>query len=351
MTAAPAVGQMSSWDANGGYLELTTTNFDELLCLFPAWQGKFEQISAGSFEGKIRVARSRQARVFRAEVNQRVLTRGMSQAGWVDIGPVFAGNADTCWHRQTRMPGDLIVRGEQGDIENLTGRQADILIFSVPVDRFIAALQVVPGAGERPEQGWQAYRPEATRTETFRRSVLRLLQPPSPHAGFLGFAERHAQEQECLVLALLALTARNHPRKERQPRRRSLVQKAEEILRAHLRTPLGLVDLCSQVHVSARTLQYAFVEQYGVGPIEFLRTLRLNAVRSDLCRAQSAGQPVREVASRWGYRHLGNFAADYQRHFGELPSQTRRREVQALRSPGIQGSERVSVQANSGSGG
>jgi AraC-like DNA-binding protein len=33
---------------------------------------------------------------------------------------------------------------------------------------------------------------------------------------------------------------------------------------------------------------------------------------------------VNEIAARWGFDHAGNFAADYRRLFGELPSQTLR---------------------------
>jgi AraC-like DNA-binding protein len=34
---------------------------------------------------------------------------------------------------------------------------------------------------------------------------------------------------------------------------------------------------------------------------------------------------VTAVALRWGFGHLGQFAADYRARFGELPSETLRR--------------------------
>ena len=39
-------------------------------------------------------------------------------------------------------------------------------------------------------------------------------------------------------------------------------------------------------------------------------------------KAAPAGTTVREIARRWGFRHTGEFAADYRRLFGELPSET-----------------------------
>jgi AraC family transcriptional regulator, ethanolamine operon transcriptional activator len=61
----------------------------------------------------------------------------------------------------------------------------------------------------------------------------------------------------------------------------------------------------------------------GMSPKAYLKAKRLNAVRQDLKRAEA--NAVAEIANRWGFWHTGNFAADYLRLFGELPSQTRSR--------------------------
>lgn len=70
-----------------------------------------------------------------------------------------------------------------------------------------------------------------------------------------------------------------------------------------------------------RTLRYAFREQFGVGPKQHLQSVRLSGVRRDLRRAE-AGVKLADVANRWGFWHLGQFAADYRRQFCELPSET-----------------------------
>lgn len=54
----------------------------------------------------------------------------------------------------------------------------------------------------------------------------------------------------------------------------------------------------------------------------FLKTCRLNAVRRALKAADSRTETVAAVAVCWGFTHPGEFAADYRRLFGELPSET-----------------------------
>jgi len=75
----------------------------------------------------------------------------------------------------------------------------------------------------------------------------------------------------------------------------------------------------------ARTLHYAFVERYGLAPARFMKARRLNGARRDLCRIVSQETKISDVANKWGFWHLGQFAKDNRLWFGELPSETRRR--------------------------
>ena len=86
--------------------------------------------------------------------------------------------------------------------------------------------------------------------------------------------------------------------------------------------PITVSDLCKIIGVSERTLQYAFLEQFGISPKTYLQARRLNAVRKELRIADPSSLNVNEVAHRWGFWHMGQFAADYKNLFGELPSET-----------------------------
>src|SRR5262245_52056171 len=81
------------------------------------------------------------------------------------------------------------------------------------------------------------------------------------------------------------------------------------------------VRLCG---VPERTLLRQFQRFVGLPPLTYLRRLRLNAVRNELATAQS-NDDISDVAIRCGFSHLGRFASDYRRLFGEAPSATRQR--------------------------
>ncbi|WP_028221648.1 helix-turn-helix domain-containing protein [Paraburkholderia oxyphila] len=105
-------------------------------------------------------------------------------------------------------------------------------------------------------------------------------------------------------------------------RRRWIVAQARDYVLAHRSRPVGVPELCEQLLVSRRTLQYCFQDVLGMAPATYLRALRLNGARRDLC-GRTAGS-VQDVAAAWGFWHLSQFATDYRRMFGMRPSEALR---------------------------
>jgi AraC-like DNA-binding protein len=99
--------------------------------------------------------------------------------------------------------------------------------------------------------------------------------------------------------------------------------KALDFIREHRRSPIGVQDLCGELGIAARTMNRAFNERFGVGPKAYLKRQRLAGARSELLHSPSTAV-ISDVANRWGFWHLGQFAKDYRTLFGELPSETRR---------------------------
>lgn len=100
------------------------------------------------------------------------------------------------------------------------------------------------------------------------------------------------------------------------------VKRAEDYIRTHAREALTLERIAEAVGCSVRTLGEGFHKARGTTPMNFLRQVRMAGVRGDLQRMPGS---ISEIALAWGFNHLGRFAADYRRCFGEAPSDTRRR--------------------------
>ena len=56
----------------------------------------------------------------------------------------------------------------------------------------------------------------------------------------------------------------------------------------------------------------------------YLRQVRLGRAHLDLRIADPARGSVADIAGRWGFTHLGRFAATYRERYGCPPSQTLR---------------------------
>lgn len=98
------------------------------------------------------------------------------------------------------------------------------------------------------------------------------------------------------------------------------VAQAIELLRSRPEHPWTVTTLAAEVAVSVRSLQAGFARSVGQPPMRYLRQVRLERVRDDLTVADPGTLSITQVASRWGFTHLGRFASEYRKAFGEPPS-------------------------------
>jgi AraC-like DNA-binding protein len=121
---------------------------------------------------------------------------------------------------------------------------------------------------------------------------------------------------------------------EHNVERARVLEQAVAAIKERSADALTITDLRHVTGASERTLHYAFVEHYGLPPARFMKACRLNGARRELGRSVSQDAKISNIANRWGFWHLGQFAKDYRRWFGELPSETCRRYQAESRSKG-----------------
>jgi transcriptional regulator GlxA family with amidase domain len=111
---------------------------------------------------------------------------------------------------------------------------------------------------------------------------------------------------------------------------RQIVELIEEMARQLTDEPLHIDHICRAAGVSQRTLRNAFQAIYRSSPYRHLRTMRMGEARKALLSPARSTQTVTEVAMHFGFLELGRFSVEYRRAFGERPSATLRRAVEAI---------------------
>jgi transcriptional regulator GlxA family with amidase domain len=99
------------------------------------------------------------------------------------------------------------------------------------------------------------------------------------------------------------------------------VKRAIDYMHANLDAPITLADLVAVAGVPGRTLFQHFRVFKGVPPMRYLRERRFEQARRTLLCAMP-DENVTEIAVRWGFSHMGRFAGEYRRRYGETPSET-----------------------------
>ena len=145
--------------------------------------------------------------------------------------------------------------------------------------------------------------------------------------SFLANQLVREQYSESLLTGLLYVQPHNYSdilRQNRDTIEPSYVRVVEAYLEAHCTQSHTARSLAEVAGVGLSALYAAFRRYRGYTPNEFLRNVRLRRARDEL-RMASPGTTVREIASRWGFNHVGRFSQAYQKRFGEFPSETLRK--------------------------
>ena len=98
------------------------------------------------------------------------------------------------------------------------------------------------------------------------------------------------------------------------------LKRAMEILNDQDQLPISVAELCSKAAASSSSLNRIFLAEYGVSPKAYIRSRCLSAVRDELSSAPPDSS-ISDIANRWGFWHMGQFARDFRKLFGELPSE------------------------------
>ena len=297
------------------------------------WTQTYDQLTAGRFVGRLTGLHLDDMHVFCETTSQtlRQTCEVPSDAYWFGIpaddqrvgriGPQPIGGDSLAFQRggvefELLTPGGyaifgVVVRGE------VLHRHAE---FVEHADRIGRAAIGRAAIGQAAQTG---IIPIDTQNKSRFCALLAGMLDDAANAALSERARRNLQASVLSSLFELCTTASLEPVAiPARPRRQWIVSEARDYVLANRDRPIGVPELCERLHVSRRTLQYCFQDVLGLAPASYLRAIRLNGARRDLCDAAPGERTVQDVAAAWGFWHLSQFATDYRKLFGVRPSET-----------------------------
>jgi AraC family ethanolamine operon transcriptional activator len=163
--------------------------------------------------------------------------------------------------------------------------------------------------------------------DDLRKCLLSIFDPGSFEPELLAYPQVQKAMSSAIIghLAEVLGSATQAPMPTRSFKGRcQVVKAATEYAMDHLTEPVTVNDLCLQLNISRRMLNYCFQDALATNPVQYLRSLRLNGVRRELRHIGETPASIRDIACKWGFWHLPRFASEYKALFGELPSETAR---------------------------
>ena len=102
------------------------------------------------------------------------------------------------------------------------------------------------------------------------------------------------------------------------------VRNIEDYIESHANQPIDMTTLATASGLSGAAIHRAFRKNRDYTPMQFLKQTRMRLVNQRLLIA-GLSDSVSRIAMECGFTHLGRFAAEYRRQYGEDPSQTLKR--------------------------
>jgi AraC family ethanolamine operon transcriptional activator len=322
---------MSESPANPILLHRSFDDFDELAVMARHWDLDLRQLGRGRFDGELLQAVAGTTLFTEARFGRTLEQRGTSPSGLRTMAITAQPGVRFKWRRKTITDSDILIFPRSGELESISHSDFHVYIISIPEAQLqeIAEVAGVPDVLALLAAETVTCLP--SRLRRLRRALRDLAWAAKGNASLLADANVLREiEYEVPRLFVEAMRRSPSPPKSLTSQQRDLaIKRAESFIAQNTDEPLTVRDVCGAAAVSERTLQYAFMDYFGMTPKTYLRAVRLNGARRDL-KYSEPGIKINEIANRWGFWHMSQFAADYRKQFGELPSRTRQNSVGRL---------------------
>jgi AraC family transcriptional regulator, ethanolamine operon transcriptional activator len=314
-------------------LRASSTDVDEHCENLGRWKLRYDQISAGPFQGNFTQLSLPRLEVFQEVTSQQVRQSGGLGTNSFGIGLPWSPDGEVNCNG-IRVTGAKVIACIDAEVEMCTPKGFEFrgVVTSVGLIEECAAILDIelPRAVRHQLRVIEMDQAHVARLHRLLATIYDSLAT-TPSAFDNPTACRMLEDALLVEIIEMLPTARPCDPGRSAAERRRTVERACEMMLAPDSGPLSILNVCKAVGASPRKLSYCFQEALGTSPMHYWRAMRLNRVRRDLKRCDDPRAGVYDIAVQHGFWHFSQFSLDYKRHFFELPSETLRRAKLAYR--------------------
>jgi AraC-like DNA-binding protein len=282
------------------------------------WKIDFIQFMPGMFSANLAQYLSDDFQLAYAKFNKTVKQEGISPEGvWTFA---FVNEIKIYWRNYKVQPESIIIYAPGSEINVVSDANFEVMTFSISEDYLLEIAKEL-----KMEEFFYSLRSidlmvtknllwDELRKTIFNEinNQMQNLNPESDRVFKKSFTKK-------LLVLLKDSTVSND--KVSGKKRLKLLHDAEYFINQHITEPITVIDVASYLNVSERTLLYAFKNRFEIGPKGFTKVLKLNHVHHALHERKDISS-IASIARDSGFWHMGQFYKDYKKFFGELPSDT-----------------------------
>ncbi len=308
-------------------LNRSYNDIDELNESIRTWDFDFRQLERGRFQGDIFQFVGDTIQFGRGRFGRRLEQLGATPRKFRTFVIPIEPSARFHWRGKEVKGSNILVFPRSGELHALSTAGFGVYTISLQ-EEALANTCSLKGLPDLPEL--LGDREVLDCSPAIMRGLRHLCEQTQSRIEKAFSSAEHASLQKDLdsewPCALLAALTTSAPAPIPPLRLRSkALHKSLEYVRAYPTEAVSVRDLVTVSGASWRTLDYAFREQLGITPKEYLKLTRFHGAHKELRLAKSSLKGVTEIATNWNFTHLGRFSSDYRKIFEELPSATLKR--------------------------
>jgi AraC family ethanolamine operon transcriptional activator len=317
---------MESSNAGNLQFSLCFDEFDAFAEATREWDLDFFQLDCGSFQAELSQTITPSVILVECAFSRMIEQHGAPPPGYRTFGFAASQNLELRWRGKTVGPDSLMLFPPGCELESISRPGFHVFAFSV-LERVLEA-----NAARRGFDSVEDLFPAgdliscpAEIMANIRFLALSLSRSAEIRPDLLddcAFRENLELDLVDSVLDAIATAGGTAACRSTAHSRTRAVKMALDIIADRADEPVTVAEIARSTGVTDRTLRNAFEDVYALSPKQYLQAYRLNQVHRQLLRFQETGQNVSDSANAWGFWHMGQFARDYRRMFGVLPSES-----------------------------